>query len=642
MQRWILWVVLCFSWFSFAAAQSFAETAQDFADPDGLFVEIEGATLYYVDRGNPDGNPLVLLHGLGGSTADFYTMMEPLEDAGYRVIAFDRPPFGLADKSPDLDYSLANQAAWTVGLMDYLGIERATLIGHSAGGPLVAKVALDYPERVDRLVLLAGSIDTWQGSGEGNAATNAVGFLIQQTFNPDQESAREQLREYFSQETLLAGQAASRVTPIDFTSERIAYATRWTQIEGWEAGLLAFGRAFIADRTGVTPDMTADITQPTLLIWGREDSQIPLRVGLRLQETIPNNQMVILEEAGHLSWEDAPEAFNAALLQFLQAAASTTSESTVATCERQSFDVRLAETNSETYQIVGDRCLPIEESDTLLVLLTGAGYNRLYWDIPFDGYSFVDLANAQGYATLNLDRIGSGESDLPPAADLSRDVSAYTVSQVLAAIQSEPNPPNRIILVGFSAGSGILLTTAAQYPEHVDGIILTGSLQSIGPAGSNWSGIPYLAKDDPRFAGRDIPDGYVTTPPGARGEWMVLDNTDPEVLGWDEANKDLSSPFELFPTGFFANPTAPPPRYSEQITAPVLLVVGERDVLFCMPPDCTDELAAERSLWPAATSYQTVLVPNTGHQINLHRSAPEAFSEILGWLETQFPLEGEG
>jgi pimeloyl-ACP methyl ester carboxylesterase len=309
----IVLVLLCLTVTAFAQSSP----VEPLADPDGVFVEIDGVTLYYVERGDPDGEPILLLHGFAGSVADFFTMMPPLEAMGYRVIAFDRPPFGLADKSPDIDYTAASQAAWMVGLMDHLGIERATLLGHSAGGSLAAGVALNYPDRVTRLILVGASIDTWQGGEELNPGTEVVAFVIGQAFNFNEDDARAQLRDYFSEERLNAYLQSNYYEPIELTPEIIQYSARWTQIPDWEAGLLAFARTFIMDETGVSPEMTADITQPTLIIWGRDDILVPLRVGERLADTIPDNEFTVFDEAGHLVWDDAPEPFTSAVVQFM-------------------------------------------------------------------------------------------------------------------------------------------------------------------------------------------------------------------------------------------------------------------------------------------------------------------------------------
>lgn len=315
MRYLFLLVLLMLCSATLTAAQT--TDAELLADPDGTFVTIDGVQLYYVERGDPDGETILLLHGFAGSAADFFTMMPPLENSGYRVIAFDRPPFGLADKSPDIDYSATSQAAWTVGLMDALDIEQATLIGHSAGGGLAATVALNYPDRVTRLILVGASIDTWQGGEELNPGTEVVSFVIGQVFNFNETDARAQLREYFTEERLIAYLQANYYEPIELTPEIIQYTNRWTQIEGWEAGLLAFARTFITDASAIAPEMTADITQPTLIVWGRDDILVPLRVGELLAETIPNNEFVVLDQAGHLVWDDAPAAFTDAVLQFL-------------------------------------------------------------------------------------------------------------------------------------------------------------------------------------------------------------------------------------------------------------------------------------------------------------------------------------
>src|SRR5690606_24147837 len=118
-------------------------------------LDLDGTSIYYVARGPETGSAVVLIHGLLGSTLDWEGTLDALAAAGYRAIALDLPPFGLSAKSPELDFLAAAQAERVVGLMDALGIEQATIVGHSAGGPVAGAIAERYPDRVTRLVLVS-------------------------------------------------------------------------------------------------------------------------------------------------------------------------------------------------------------------------------------------------------------------------------------------------------------------------------------------------------------------------------------------------------------------------------------------------------------------------------------------------------
>ena len=139
---------------------------EDVAPADGRFVTVGGLRTFVQEAGPADWPPVLLIHGFGGSTFNWRLTLPALADAGYRAIALDLKGFGLADKSFDQDYSHAAQADFAVEAMTALGVERATLVGHSMGGSVIAHLALKYPERVDGLVFAAAAVMTGdEGAG---------------------------------------------------------------------------------------------------------------------------------------------------------------------------------------------------------------------------------------------------------------------------------------------------------------------------------------------------------------------------------------------------------------------------------------------------------------------------------------------
>ncbi len=131
---------------------------EQLADPDSRFIEVNGLTVHYKMAG--EGEPaFFLLHGFGASTFSWREVMGPLAEMG-TVVTFDRPAFGLTERPTPGEwegqspYAPEAQADLTVGLMDALGVERAVLVGNSAGGTVALLTALTYPERVVGLVLV--------------------------------------------------------------------------------------------------------------------------------------------------------------------------------------------------------------------------------------------------------------------------------------------------------------------------------------------------------------------------------------------------------------------------------------------------------------------------------------------------------
>jgi pimeloyl-ACP methyl ester carboxylesterase len=121
--------------------------------PRGQFVEISGARIHYLDKGS--GPPIVILHGLGGQMGNFtYALLERLTD-DFRVLLIDRPGSGYSRRAPGATGRLPEQAAIVAEFIRKLGLERPLLVGHSLGGAIALGVALDHPEAVKALALVA-------------------------------------------------------------------------------------------------------------------------------------------------------------------------------------------------------------------------------------------------------------------------------------------------------------------------------------------------------------------------------------------------------------------------------------------------------------------------------------------------------
>ena len=240
-------------------APTYQQPAQ-LADADGAFITVYGMQIYYRARGPVDGQAIILVHGFLLETATFEPLLQGLAAQGYRVIAFDRPPFGLSDKAPALDYRRQAHGDLLIGLMDQLGIKQAVLLGHSAGAMVTAGVALRYPERVAKLVMVdAAFLDflnppaMLKGDQPANPAGGPMMNLIATGLNPWSHWAELEIRAYFS---------AARVT--------------------------TFGRA--------NPPVT----------------------GERLAATIPNAQLITYPGCGHIAWDGCDSSFVADLVAFLQ------------------------------------------------------------------------------------------------------------------------------------------------------------------------------------------------------------------------------------------------------------------------------------------------------------------------------------
>jgi pimeloyl-ACP methyl ester carboxylesterase len=121
--------------------------------PLGEFIDIEGARIHCVDRGR--GPPIVMVHGLGGQLRNFsYALLDKLVNR-YRVILIDRPGSGHSRRAPGAESSLASHAALVAAVISRLKLERPLVMGHSLGGAIALRLALDHPDSVGALALIA-------------------------------------------------------------------------------------------------------------------------------------------------------------------------------------------------------------------------------------------------------------------------------------------------------------------------------------------------------------------------------------------------------------------------------------------------------------------------------------------------------
>ena len=160
--------------------------AEQLADADSKFIEVNGLNVHYKTYG--EGEPVfILLHGFGASLFSWHEVTAPLAEYG-TVIAYDRPAFGLTERPMEWEgespYSPQSQVELVIGLMDALGIEKAILVGNSAGGTISMMAALQYPERVQALILVdpavyaGGGAPAWTRPILNTPQMNRIGPLI--------------------------------------------------------------------------------------------------------------------------------------------------------------------------------------------------------------------------------------------------------------------------------------------------------------------------------------------------------------------------------------------------------------------------------------------------------------------------------
>lgn len=312
--------------------------------------------------------------------------------------------------------------------------------------------------------------------------------------------------------------------------------------------------------------------------------------------------------------------------------ASATSESSAlpARCQDVTIPATIA---SGKVSLYGKFCLPrVGKPSTVQILVHGATYNHLYWDFPgFNGkYSYTRAANIAGYATLAIDRLGTGKSTRPASQHVTYTAQISTLHQVVQKLRSglAGNKFKKVMMVGHSFGSAYTIGEAATYKD-VDAVLLTGNGHQVSKLTQEQS-VTFFhpANAEERF--KDLDDGYVTTIPGLRDDGGFLydmSRTDPAVVAVDEATKDVISKAE------FA--TRPPNLgvLSRDIRVPVLIATGQQDTHYCGEGanDCTSSRTYYDAEAPFYNTCMSVMFLRAGHDINLHKTAPGSFAKMLAW-----------
>ncbi len=260
------------------------------ADKPGRIVDVDGLGVHVVEAGR--GPAVILIHGFGGHTFSFRYLIPALARE-HRVIALDLKGFGYTERV-DTDYSQTAQARLVVGLMDALGVEKASLVGHSMGGGVAMRVASTWPQRVESVVL-AGSV-----SGD-RLPVFVIPFVTRALLPIFARLLGRRLfrRSYYD-----------RALATDAVREEYQKPAR---IRGSLDGLLQMMRHSRRDRL---IDFER-IAQPVLILWAAGERVLPGLILRRLRRRLPHAEVVMIERAGHLLLEERPEECHATIRRFL-------------------------------------------------------------------------------------------------------------------------------------------------------------------------------------------------------------------------------------------------------------------------------------------------------------------------------------
>jgi pimeloyl-ACP methyl ester carboxylesterase len=269
-------------------------------------LEVNGRTVEYLAAGV--GPVVVLLHGDGETARDWQWVMPGLAAAGHRVVALSLPGHGGSASAGS--YAQEDLAAWLASVMEALALGRVTVVGNSIGALMALHLALDWPDRVQRLVLVDSA---------------GLGRLVNPVLAAETLSG---LGEAAIALSLMPGGAPLRaaVRSVNlFGRPWRAPARWWLDQHRWGSAPALLHASVECKRAILGPTgqhhvlsgRLGEVRVPTLVLWGLLDKVVPFTHGLAAATRLPDGRFALLARCGHMPHVECPDAFVAAVLPFL-------------------------------------------------------------------------------------------------------------------------------------------------------------------------------------------------------------------------------------------------------------------------------------------------------------------------------------
>ncbi|MBN2224113.1 MAG: alpha/beta fold hydrolase [Deltaproteobacteria bacterium] len=268
----------------------------------GTFITVNGMQIHTQHEGT--GTPVILIHGYTGNLYTWRFNISDLATEGLSVWSMDLPGFGYSDKPKEFGYTLADYADFLAAFMDAEGITKATLVGNSMGGSVAMMTYLRHPDRVQKLVLIdsAGYPKEEGGFFIFNLMRYPVIGDLLMSFN----------YRWVIKQSMLSGIYYDNrfVTDDVIDSYYKVYKT-----ENGKKAPLWVGRRFDWDND-LNADTIKTIAVPALIVWGRQDTLIPVAHAYYFGRDIKDSTVVVIPEAGHLPHEEQADTVNALIADF--------------------------------------------------------------------------------------------------------------------------------------------------------------------------------------------------------------------------------------------------------------------------------------------------------------------------------------
>lgn len=261
--------------------------------PQEKSVTVFGAKINYVEAGDVTKPKVILLHGLGGSIAN-WAMNTTAIAQNYHVIALDQVGFGKSDK-PALKYRLGTYPDFLDKFMAELKIEKASLVGNSMGGWVAGLMAIKYPNRVEKLVL---------ADAAGIVPASFSEVQVYQLNNSTRDEIRANMKLIFA-------------NPMFQNNEALVDQFMTARVTAGDGGTINSLIESIKRREDLLNDRLPEIKKPTLIIWGKQDGLLPVADAYTFNKGIAGSELLVFDQCGHVPQFEKAADFNKAVLAFL-------------------------------------------------------------------------------------------------------------------------------------------------------------------------------------------------------------------------------------------------------------------------------------------------------------------------------------
>ncbi|WP_346294273.1 alpha/beta fold hydrolase [Sphaerothrix gracilis] len=273
--------------------------------PADQYIQVDGINTRYWILGQ--GSPVLFIHGQGGAIDYWYKNVFAIAQH-HQVYALDWVGSGKSDK-PQATHTIDDLSQFIVHFMDSVGLSHAALIAGSVGGLLALKIALEFPERVDKLVLIgAGGLGKEVAFPARLTSLPGIGELLN---HPSPRAAKFMMQQcVYNSTPYLDDNEFMELVLRNMSSDILQFQTRTFRTMGNFFGIKPKVWQSIRDRL-------SEVQAPTLIVWGKQDRAFPVSHAEVAAQGIADAELRIFDHCGHLPYLEYADEFNRAVLEFL-------------------------------------------------------------------------------------------------------------------------------------------------------------------------------------------------------------------------------------------------------------------------------------------------------------------------------------